>query len=393
MRRILCEKRKDWQSRVEKLGFTFHTDKDGKKYWNEGVYYSLTTDELQLLEDAVNSLHDLCLRAIPVILQSEELLRKMDIPDEFFPMIQKSWKEEHDTLIYGRFDLVFDRKGTVKMLEYNADTPTTLLEAACIQVDWRNSCNLLDDPNDPHGEEEESFIMETRLVDRWISLLPRIAGRTVYFSCVKNHEEDLATTRYMMSLAKKAGISCKEIFIEDISFDDNMQAFLDADGKVISVLWKLYPWEWIMTDEFAKHVHHLFIVEPAWKILLSNKNILPVLYSMLPNHENLLPAFFTKEKMLASGEKEYICKPVFGREGANIIIESPDVMYKSQDLGYTDNGYIYQSLCKTPTYNGRNAVIGGWVVRNESAGFSIREDTGPITTNTSLFVPHLISSS
>ena len=39
--------------------------------------------------------------------------------------------------MYGRFDLAYDGTTPPKLLEYNADTPTSLLEAAVIQWRWQ----------------------------------------------------------------------------------------------------------------------------------------------------------------------------------------------------------------------------------------------------------------
>lgn len=46
-----------------------------------------------------------------------------------------SWNEEPPA-IYGRFDLAYDGIHPPKLLEYNADTPTALLEASVVQWYW-----------------------------------------------------------------------------------------------------------------------------------------------------------------------------------------------------------------------------------------------------------------
>ena len=52
-------------------------------------------------------------------------------------------------------------------------------------------------------------------------------------------------------------------------------------------------------DEFGNYIlnetAHFF--EPPWKMVLSNKGILPILWEMYPNHPNLLPSYFEEGKI------------------------------------------------------------------------------------------------
>lgn len=65
-----------------------------------------------------------------------------------------------------------------------------------------------------------------------------------------------------------------------------------ADGA--SFLWKLYPWEWIAHEPIMNDVDQgkIKMLEPAWKAILSNKALLPMLWEKFPNHPLLLPAHF-----------------------------------------------------------------------------------------------------
>ena len=52
-------------------------------------------------------------------------------------------------------------------------------------------------------------------------------------------------------------------------------------------------------------------LEPAWKSIISNKALLPLLWEMFPNHPNLLPAYFAEDdhpqmqRKLRSGYHSY----------------------------------------------------------------------------------------
>jgi glutathionylspermidine synthase len=57
------------------------------------------------------------------------------IAERFAALIEQSWNDDEKSL-YGRFDLSWNGEGEPKMLEYNADTPTALLEASVVQWYW-----------------------------------------------------------------------------------------------------------------------------------------------------------------------------------------------------------------------------------------------------------------
>ena len=128
-------------------------------------------------------------------------------------------------------------------------------------------------------------------------------------------------------------------------------------------------------------------IEPAWKLILSNKGILPILWKLFPFHKNLLPAYFDNPHGLLN----YVKKPIYSREGANITIYKLGVESTSVDGDYGEEGYIYQDLCELPNYNGNYPVIGSWIIGGKSAGIGIRESKTEITDNLSRFVPHLFN--
>jgi glutathionylspermidine synthase len=178
------------------------------------------------------------------------------------------------------------------------------------------------------------------------------------------------------------------LYLEDIGFREATNSFVDLAGRPIRTLFKLYPWEWLIDDEFGIHAlqgrGQVKWIEPAWKAILSSKAILPILWELFPDHPNLLPAFFDDP----SGMSAYAKKPIFSREGANVTLvgEGDDCMI---DGPYGEEGYIYQALAPLPSFDGARSVIGSWVIGGESRGIGVRESDGPITDNLSRFVPHL----
>jgi glutathionylspermidine synthase len=178
------------------------------------------------------------------------------------------------------------------------------------------------------------------------------------------------------------------IGMEDIGWHAEARRFVDLQEREITTVSKLYPWEWIVTEGFGRHVPEAPTawVEPMWKMLLSNKALLVLLWELFPGHPNLLPAFLNTPGNLTS----YIQKPLLGREGNNIRIVTPDGPQVQTGGDYGAEGFVFQEFMALPEFDGEYPVLGTWVVGDESVGLGIRETTALITDDTSSFVPHRI---
>ncbi len=101
-----------------------------------------------------------------------------------------------------------------------------------------------------------------------------------YFTCVREHEEDFVTVEYLRDVAVQSGLDGRHIFIEDIGFDAEKKYFCDLGNSPIDYAFKLYPWEWLLADEFGENVMAggIRFFEPPWKMILANKGILPILW-------------------------------------------------------------------------------------------------------------------
>jgi glutathionylspermidine synthase len=374
MRRVTCTPRPDWQKKVESAGLTWHSL--DQPYWNESAYYELSSDEVDTLETATNELEKMTLAAAQHIID-HRLYAKMGIPEQAIPLIESSWEAEPPSL-YGRFDLSYDGKHPPKLLEYNADTPTSLLEAAVIQWYWLQEL---------FPKRDQFNSIHERLVALWKELTPYLPGGRVDF-CSLDDAEDGMTVTYLQDTAQQAGLAASIFPIHEIGWDGN--AFVGPDDQPLSAVFKLYPWEWMVREEFGQHIAKAptIWIEPPWKMLLSNKGILTVLWELYPRHPYLLEAHFDSPGLMMS----WVKKPLLGREGANITLHQPGSEIHT-DGDYGEEGFIYQELAPPAVFDGMHAVLGSWVVGHEegnaAAGMGIRESDTPIIGNTSRFVPHL----
>ena len=384
MRRLTLPKRNNWREIAETHGFHFH-HVDGDLYWDESVCYAFSLREIEDdLEDPAQELHDMCLDLVSEIVGSEELLQKLAIPSAMWDMVRDSWQRNEPSL-YGRFDFAYDGHGPAKLYEYNADTPTSLYEAAYFQWLWLE--DALKQGLVPQDADQFNSIQE-RLIEALASFA---IPSPMHFASVKDSEEDTATVEYVRDCAAQAGINTSQLYIEDIGVDDNGQ-FVGASNEAIHWLFKLYPWEHMVRDSFAPYLPQCdtTFLEPAWKMVLSNKGILPLLWERHPEHPNLLPSWF-HDVDTAPPVSDFVIKPLLSREGANIHVFKDYKQAFVSEGQYGDEGFIGQALCPPPFINGHGPVCGVWIVNNLSCGLGVREDNSPITGNNARFVPHIIA--
>jgi glutathionylspermidine synthase len=380
--------RRDWQSKIEEQGLVYGTparDASGRTrpYWDESVHYVFGLDEVLSIEADVELLHSMCLEAVDSVVISERY-REFGIPEWVWPAIADSWKR-HDPHVYGRFDLRYDGSGPAKLLEYNADTPTSLLEAAVIQWFWKTDMYP--------GDDQWNSIHE-KLVERWAQIGELLPSTELHFtwSAADTSGEDHVTTTYLQETAAEAGLDTVGLAIEEIGWDTQLKRFVDLEEAPMNTIVKLYPWEWVVDEEFGKHavgtLPATLWIEPLWKMLLSNKALLAILWEMYPGHPNLLPAFLDDPGVLT----EYVRKPRLGREGSNIQIVAPG--YETQTGGfYGAEGFVYQAFDPLPDFDGYRPALGAWVIGDSAAGLGIRETAGLVTDDGAAFVPHRIPES
>ncbi|HZP68257.1 MAG TPA: glutathionylspermidine synthase family protein [Rudaea sp.] len=364
MRRETRTPREGWQQRVESLGFDFHTI-DGEPYWREDACYRFTADEVDTLEEATSELHSMCLDAVDRIVRDGRC-EELGLDDAAARLAERSWRAGEPAL-YGRMDLVWDGSAPPKLLEYNADTPTALFEASVVQWYWLK---------DVLPEADQFNSVHEKLVARWKEVY---TGGKIHFAACYGQPEDRATCEYLRDTAVQGGIETVALDIEEIGWSGG--DFIDLDDRVIATLFKLYPWEWLLDETFGKHVPKVGVrfIEPAWKMLLSNKSILPLLWELYPDHPNLLPASHRRADL--SGE--IVRKPRHGREGEGIVVLGPGI-----DEPPPAEAAVYQQFRELPRFGDRYMLIGSWIVGHDPAGIGIREDLDRITRNTSCFVPH-----
>jgi glutathionylspermidine synthase len=384
MRRIVCEERADWRETARRVGFAFHT-LDGEPYWDESAYYGFTLKEIERdLEAPTAELDGMCRELVTRAIGDERMLRALQIPQGMWTYVAASFRRGDPTL-YGRFDLSYDGQGPAKLLEYNADTPTSVFESAVFQWMWLEEAiarQII-----PRNADQYNSLHE-RLIDGWKAIGQ---GRRVHLAGVTDSVEDLGTLAYLEDTARQAGLPTTLLAVGDIG-RTAMGQFVDRDDRPMELAFKLYPWEWMFRESFGASLAGASTrwIEPPWKAILSNKGILPLLWEMFPRHPNLLPAYFDDDPEAARLGTSYARKPLYSREGANVELIVAGETIDTDPGPYGAEGYIRQAVAPLARFDGNYAVLGSWLAAGVPCGLSVREDASPITKNTSRFVPHAI---
>jgi glutathionylspermidine synthase len=385
MRRQKISERPNWIDRANEFGFTFH-HVGGEKYWDENHAYLLTLEQAENdIEDPATEVHGMCLALVDKTIGSERLMEQLAIPARYRDLVANSWRN-HEPSLYGRFDFAYDGSGPAKLLEYNADTPTSIYETAFFQWQWLEEMIAME--RIPPQADQFNALHEA-LVERFAQILP--AGSLIHFASVRDHIEDRQTVLYLEDLARQAGLDPQFVGIDEIGVDADGR-FVDEIDVFIHAIFKLYPWEDMLREDFAGHIasSSTRFIEPAWKALLSNKGILPLLWQEYPGHPNLLPAAFDGPAGRAMVGPNHVRKPLFSREGWDIEINQSGERIEGPAGGYGAEGFILQRYAPLANHDGAFAVIGAWIVGDKAVAMSVREDSSPITRDLARYVPHVI---
>ncbi|RYD57139.1 MAG: glutathionylspermidine synthase family protein [Sphingobacteriales bacterium] len=376
MKRHTISPRPDWEEKIKAHGFLFYKN---ESYYTETACYEFSSEEIDALDTATAECFDMCLKVVQHVID-HNLWDEFHIPKQYADLIKWSWDNDMPS-IYGRMDMVYNN-GSIKMLEFNADTPTSLLEASVVQWYWLQEYK--------HDADQFNSIHE-KLVAHFKTLKQDLYGSgKLHFSCINGNTEDYMTTKYLEDAAHQAGITTDFLYIEDVQMDNARTAFYTDEEQPIENLFKLYPYEWMMHEMFGPFLpstrEQTLWIEPAYKAILSNKMLMVYLHKLFPDSPYILPAF--SGKWDASVGSSYVKKPVFSREGANVEIVEKQMTIEHSGGDYGEEGYIYQQYAPLPYFDGNRPVIGSWLIGGQTAGIGIRESDGLITGNTSRFVPH-----
>ena len=370
-------------------GYEHHTH-GGVPYWEETAYFRFTLKQIEDdFERPATEIDGMCFELLDQSLRDETVYQRLCIPEAYWDYVANSWRQR-DKDLYGRMDFSYDGTAPAKLLEYNADTPTTLYESSVFQWLWledAKAAGLIPQSSDQAAEIHEHLVSAFENT--------RTEG-LLHLACMRDMEDDRETVKYLEECAQEAGLKTDFLAMRDIGIDKD-GLFTDLEDRVIADLFKLYPWEWIMAEEFGRYLttSGVRFLEPPWKAVLSNKGLLPLLWEKFEGHPYLLPAYFEGDAKVANLTGDYVRKPLLSRQGANIEIvrrgkTADRTKHVHSEGDYGGEGHIVQAFHPLPAFDGKYPVMGCWMVAGQPAGISIREGETLITNGEANSIPHVI---
>ena len=378
---------------LESIGFIWHTDSDNSSYVSDEIVV-ISEDEANAFYEATNELYDMFAQAGQYVIDND-LFHEINIPFNLVEMIKESWENDVHWHLYSRFDLAGGIDGKpIKMIEFNADTPTSLFETAIIQ--WAMlKANGLDEAsqfNNIYDALKDNFKRIITLdtdVEKFEEYYANL-GWKILFSSISSSSEDINTTKLLEHIANEAGFNTDFEFIENVQFSDDG---IFKDEESFEFWFKLIPWENIAIEESELALilteiikeKRAIIFNPAYSLMFQSKGFMKILWDLYPNHPLLLETSFEPLE-----NKKQVEKRCFGREGANTKIINSDGSIDVETSGdYEGHKAIYQEYVELPTDKDGNSYQAGVFFAYEACGLGFRKGS-KILNNMSKFVGHIV---
>jgi glutathionylspermidine synthase len=377
---------------LESLGFVWHTDSDQTPYIADELVL-LSEAEAEAYYDAANELYNMFVEAGEYVVENN-LFHEIGIPFNLVEVIKESWENDVHWHLYGRFDLAGGIDGRpIKLLEFNADTPTALFETAIVQ--WAIlKQNGMEESAQFNGLYEallENFKRLVTLEEDVSAFETRYEGWKFLFTSIRGNAEEESTVRLLQHIATEAGYETEFAYIDEVEFDGNEGIFFQDEPYE---LWfKLIPWEDIALEESDLAMlltqiiqnQKAIIFNPAYTLLFQSKGMLKILWDLYPDHPLLLESSFEP----LAGQKQ-VKKPIFGREGGNVsILDENGQELESESGDYANHKMLYQAYTELPTDKEQRSYQAGVFYAYEACGVGFRRG-GKILDNMSKFVGHII---
>ncbi len=378
---------------LESIGFGWHTDLDNTAYISN-EFIVLNETEAEAYYDATNELYKMYCNAVQYVIDNN-LFHELNIPFNLIEIIKKSWADNVHWHLYGRFDLAGGIEGQpIKLIEFNADTPTALFETAIIQ--WAIlKFNDYDETKQFNSLYEAIADNFKRLITldsdiEYFSKHYEQLNWKILFSSIAGSLEEEYTTKLLQHIASEVGFKTEFAYVEDVEFSDEG---ISIDDNLYEFWFKLVPWEeiGIQEGELAVILTELIenkkaiILNPAYTLLFQSKGMMKILWDLFPNHPLLLETSF--EPLQNKKQVEKMC---FGREGANVaIVNENNSLELKTDGEYENFKPIYQEYVEFPKDSEGNYYQAGVFHSYEACGLGFRKG-GKILDNTSKFVGHIV---
>ena len=328
------------------------------------------------LRTASSRLYQLMTRLASILQRADDqVLLDIGIPPAALPYCHIIMPEM-PAVMCGRFEFAMTTEGP-KLLEFNAETPTFVVELFHINGQVCTDFGLVDPNVQCKDQLMQAIHSSINAGIAWVGPHPERSS-SVVFSAYADRQEERGTTEFYRHLLEREGsLPYRTSFCGLNELRVTHYGLLTAQGEPVDVLYKLYPTEHLIEDEAPDGTpvglalmelvrkRRLAVINPPVAFLLQNKGLLALLWAMhLAQSELFIPEEHTwiEQYVLptyldahdAYGQpiftEPYVVKPVYGREGASITIRSGhDVIEHSEQNLYDGQTMIHQLYTALPT--------------------------------------------
>lgn len=379
----------------KELGWDYFISEDAADYLTSEMVI-VQENERDAFYQAGNRLYDLFVQAGTYVLQHNHL-DKIGIHRNLHELIRMSWDDDRHLHLFGRFDFAGGVDGLpIKLLEFNADTPTSLPETAIIQWAQLKANGLPEEGQFNHVYDALIANFE-RLKDLNPDRVPAIL-----FSTLRGAPEDDDNVSILREAAAEAGFETKFCYVDEVNFSE-LEGIFAPDGRGnftrFDFWFKLVPWEYIAEEEpdLCKILTQIVrrdlavILNPAYTMLFQSKGILKYLWDLFPNEPALLEA--SLDEPMGRSNFPFIQKVFFGREGANVSIHDEiGLPVEVRGGEYEKQRSVYQALAELARDEQGQYYQAGVFFAYEACGMGFRRSPQRIIDNGAQFVGHLVQS-
>lgn len=374
----------------------------------------VTAEFCQSLRVAAEQLGSVYARTAEVLLRADdELLAELGLPEATWSAVRTSLPMLLPTVL-GRFDFAATAEG-IKMLEFNAETPTDVVEAFYVNG---KVCEFFGVANPNQSLERRLPEAFSRCVEAY-----RRAGALVekiIFSSVDWHEEDAGTTRYLLA---QSGLTADFVPLSQLRvFEDRLQVWDGQAYDPVDLMYRLHPLEKLAEEQDSdgyptgRHVldiaarQKLALINPPAAMLAQSKATQALIWNLHEEgsfftpleHEaiatHMLPTYFENRFL---GRSAYVVKPIYGREGGAVSIFGSDgiAWVGDEESNYWDQPTVYQQYVALPkrtveTLNGLycgRIIYGVFLLDGQGSGLVSRVGSR-ITGNMAYYQPLCIAT-
>lgn len=269
--------------------------------WDETSAYVLSRKDVNHILDQAEPLVKMSHQAVDFLLDGE--WGTLGLPRGMFESIRRSFDDE-DLDLYTRYDFAYMIDGSIKLVGIDADSPKSFIETAHAQRVW------LYDKFEQQASNH-SITQMNKIPEVSIEAFRRLKNMSHFNTLHIAREsdiinEDRVITNFIKGLAKSSGWNTEDVRLKDVEWHKEDKTWVTGNNRVIN-LFKYFPWEILLAQPSSKKFitnENKFesVFEPSWKMMLSNRAVLPALYHLYPNSNIVSKSYIDEPYDLSDGD-------------------------------------------------------------------------------------------